>query len=71
MPLALVVHGGAWNVPDGDVRDHRAGIAEVLEAGWALLGRGDSALDVVEAVVRLLEADPTFNANRTADFSSS
>ncbi len=62
MPLALVVHGGAWNVPDGDVRDHRAGIAEVLEAGWELLGRGDSALDVVEAVVRLLEADPTFNA---------
>ena len=62
MPLALVVHGGAWNVPDGDVRDHRAGIAVVLEAGWALLGRGDSALDVVEAVVRLLEADPTFNA---------
>ena len=62
MPLALVVHGGAWNVPDGDVRDHRAGIAAVLEAGWALLGRGDSALDVVEAVVRLLEEDPTFNA---------
>ena len=62
MPLALVVHGGAWNVPDGDVTAHRAGIAEVLEAGWELLGRGDSALDVVEAVVRLLEANPTFNA---------
>ncbi len=38
LPLALAVHGGAWNVPDGDVADHRAGIAEVLEAGWALLG---------------------------------
>lgn len=49
-------------MPDGDVAAHRAGIAEALEAGWASLGRGDSALDVVEAVVRSLESDPTFNA---------
>ncbi len=47
---------------DGDVAAHRAGIAEVLEEGWALLGRGGCALDVVEASVRSLEADPTFNA---------
>lgn len=62
MPLVLAVHGGAWNVPNGDVAAHRVGVAEALEAGWVLLGRGGSAVDVVEAVVRLLEANPTFNA---------
>lgn len=62
MPLALAVHGGAWNVPDGDIAPHREGVAKALEAGWRMLARGGDALDVVEAVVRLLEDDPTFNA---------
>jgi beta-aspartyl-peptidase (threonine type) len=66
VPLALAVHGGAWNVPDGDVATHREGVAAALTAGWDLLHRGDSALDVVEAVVRILEDDPTFNAGTGA-----
>jgi len=66
VPLALAVHGGAWNVPDGEVAAHRAGVAAVLAAGWELLEGGASALDVVEAVVRLLEDDPVFNAGRGA-----
>ncbi len=66
MSLALAVHGGAWNVPDGDVEAHRAGVAEALARGWSLLEEGSPALDVVEAVVRTLENDPTFNAGRGA-----
>ncbi len=62
MSLALAVHGGAWNVPDGDVEAHREGVAEALTAGWELLAGGGDALDVVEAVVRILENNPTFNA---------
>lgn len=62
MPLALAVHGGAWNVPDGDLRSHVDGIAAALVGGWEMLARGDGALDVVQAVVEILEDDPTFNA---------
>lgn len=66
MPLALAVHGGAWNIPDGGVEAHREGVRTALELGWGALRRGRRALDVVEAVVRALEDDPTFNAGRGA-----
>ena len=64
MGLALAVHGGAWNVPDAEVRAHREGVAIALRTGWEMLCGGAAALDVVEAVVRVLEDDPTFNAGR-------
>ena len=62
MSRALAVHGGAWNVPDGDVEAHRVGVSVALKDGWERLQAGESALDVVEATVRILEGDPTFNA---------
>lgn len=70
MSLGLAVHGGAWNVPDGDLEPHRRGVAAALEEGWTLLHRGGTAVDVVEAVVRLLEDDPTFNAGYGAHLNS-
>ena len=66
MPCALAVHGGAWNVPDGDVDPHREGITEALKLGWELLRSGSSALEVVEQVVCTLEDNPTFNAGHGA-----
>jgi len=71
LSLALAVHGGAWNVPDGDVAAHRQGVATVLAQGWDLLSAGGNALDVVEAVVRLLEENPTFNAGYGAHLNRS
>lgn len=64
MPLALAIHGGAWNIPDDEVEAHADGIARVLHEAWAALSRGASALDVVELAVRALENDETFNAGR-------
>lgn len=64
MPIALAVHGGAWNIPDGAVEAHRRGIAAALRVAWTALERGASALDAVELAVRTLEEDPTFNAGR-------
>ena len=66
MPCALAVHGGAWNVPDGDVDPHREGIIEALKLGWDLLRSGSSALEVVERAVCTLEDNPTFNAGHGA-----
>lgn len=62
MKIALAVHGGAWNVPDGELQDHQAGVARVLRSGWQLLTEEVSALDTVTVVVQMLEDDPLFNA---------
>lgn len=62
--LALVVHGGAWDIPDDVVDDHRRGVASAVEVGWAILSSGGSAMDAVESAVRAMEDDPTFDAGR-------
>jgi beta-aspartyl-peptidase (threonine type) len=41
-----------------------------LEAGAAVLDRGGSSLDAVEAAIRILEDDPLFNAGRGAMFAA-
>jgi beta-aspartyl-peptidase (threonine type) len=72
---ALVLHGGAGVAehvaldPDLQTR-YRDGLSRALDAGTALLSRGDSAVDSVEAAVRVLEDDPLFNAGRGAVFTS-
>ncbi len=32
--IALVVHGGAWDIPDDLVAGHRAGVLAAVNAGW-------------------------------------
>ena len=58
----LIVHGGAWAIPDDAAEAHEAGIRISLETGYAILSRGGSAIDAVEAAVTVLEDDPTFDA---------
>jgi L-asparaginase / beta-aspartyl-peptidase len=62
MPIAMIVHGGAWNIPDDQVEPHLAGCRAALAAGWAILAAGGGALDACEAAVRLMEDDPIFDA---------
>ena len=64
MPIALAVHGGAWNIPDEIIQPSHDGVQTALERGWKALRDGASALDVTELVVRVLEDDPTFDAGR-------
>jgi beta-aspartyl-peptidase (threonine type) len=59
---SLIVHGGAWNIPDDGVPECRAGCERALEAGWAILARGGLAIDAVEAAIRILEDCPVFDA---------
>lgn len=42
----------------------RAGLEQALAAGAAILERRESAIEAVEAAVRVLEEDPCFNAGR-------
>jgi L-asparaginase / beta-aspartyl-peptidase len=62
----LVVHGGAWAIPDDMVEAHLNGVRNASAAGWRVLGRGGSALDAVEEAVVVLEDDETFDAGRGA-----
>jgi beta-aspartyl-peptidase (threonine type) len=61
---AIIVHGGAWDIPDDVVAPHQAGVRAAAAAGWAVLQAGGSALDAVEAAIRLMEDDGTFDAGR-------
>jgi len=47
----LVVHGGAWAIPDDMVDAHLNGVRNAASAGWRVLERGGSSLDVVEEAV--------------------
>ena len=72
---AIVVHGGAGVIersqlgPEGD-KAYRAGLKNAIEAGTAVLDKGGSAVDAVEAAIHVLEDDPHFNAGRGAVFSA-
>lgn len=60
----LVVHGGAWAIPDGMVEAHLNGVRNAMAAGWRALERGGTALDAVEEAVVIMEDDDTFDAGR-------
>lgn len=62
--ISIVVHGGAWGIPDELVDAHRDGVARALRVGWGMLQSGASSVDVVEQVITILEDDETFDAGR-------
>ena len=62
MQPSLIVHGGAWDIPDEAVPACKRGCREALAAGWSILSAGGSALDAIEAAIVVLEDDPVFDA---------
>lgn len=62
----LIIHGGAWNIPDEYVDAHMQGVRKALEMTFSKLADGMSALDAVEYAVKILEEDPTFDAGKGA-----
>jgi beta-aspartyl-peptidase (threonine type) len=60
----LVIHGGAWAIPDDLIEAHLRGIERAIEAGWSVLRNAGSALDAVEASVVVMEDDTAFDAGR-------
>ena len=59
---AIILHGGAKEIEPEEVEAHKAGCRRALEAGRSILQSGASAVSAVEAAIRELESDPTFNA---------
>lgn len=60
----LVVHGGAKTIEPEKEEAHRRGCLAAANAGATVLRYGGGAVQAVEAAIRSLENDPTFNAGR-------
>ena len=60
----LLIHGGAWAIPDDLVEAHLNGVRNAVAAGWNVLEKGGSALDAAEAAVIVMEDDEAFDAGR-------
>jgi L-asparaginase / beta-aspartyl-peptidase len=60
--FTIVVHGGAWNIPETLCAASEEGCQRAVAAASRVLAAGGSALDAVETAVRSLEDDPVFDA---------
>lgn len=73
--FAIAIHGGAGTIlkssmtPEQDAL-YRTKLAEAVEIGYAILEKGGTSLDAVEAVVQRLEDDSLFNAGKGSVFNS-
>ncbi|KFG69562.1 isoaspartyl peptidase/L-asparaginase family protein [Microvirga sp. BSC39] len=70
MTWVLIVHGGAKEIAPDQEDANRRGCLEAVAAGQAILEQGGSAVDAVEAAIRILESDPTFNAGYGSDLNA-
>lgn len=73
-PVAIVIHGGAGALERGkysaeEEAAFKAALTGALDAGYAILDSGGSALDAVETAIVLLEDSPHFNAGKGAVFT--
>lgn len=71
----LVIHGGAGTILKKSMtpakeKAYMDGLQEALDKGYTILQRGGSALDAVEAAVKVMEDNPLFNAGKGAVFTN-
>ena len=70
----LVIHGGAGTITRASMtpeteKAYRQAMEEALRAGHAVLARGGTSLDAVEATIHVMEDSPLFNAGKGAVFT--
>lgn len=73
--FAMVIHGGAGTLSRESMtpaleRAYRDTLSIALRRGYDILAGGGTSLDAVEAVIRILEDSPLFNAGKGAVFTS-
>ncbi len=71
----LVIHGGAGTILKKNMtvekeQAYKDALQKALDAGNAILKSGGTAMDAVEASVKILEDNPLFNAGKGAVFTS-
>ncbi|WP_299825333.1 isoaspartyl peptidase/L-asparaginase [uncultured Pontibacter sp.] len=73
--VTLVIHGGAGTITRQNMtpekeKAYREKLNEALQVGYAVLKKGGTSLDAVEATVKVMEDSPLFNAGKGAVFTS-
>jgi beta-aspartyl-peptidase (threonine type) len=67
----ILVHGGAGDIPEWRVPLKLHGVRKAARAGYSSLSKVEcSALDAVEAAVKVMEDDEAFNAGTNNDMAS-
>ncbi|CAL1546159.1 unnamed protein product [Lymnaea stagnalis] len=66
MEPAIIVHGGAWAIPDEARQRSLHGVKDAVLKGFNVLRDGGSAVDAVVAAVSVMEDDPIFDAGHGA-----
>ncbi|MDH3285407.1 MAG: isoaspartyl peptidase/L-asparaginase [Acidobacteriota bacterium] len=73
LDYAIAIHGGAGTISKDISVERRTAyenaLENVLRRGVEMLEAGGDALDTVEAVLRMMEDDPLFNAGKGAVFN--
>lgn len=72
--FTIAIHGGAGTILKKDMTDekeaaYKQGLSDALEAGYAILAKGGTAIDAVLAATRSLEDNILFNAGRGSVFA--
>jgi beta-aspartyl-peptidase (threonine type) len=72
--ISLAIHGGAGTISKASMtpekeKAYSGALQLALNAGYQLLEKGTTALDAVEATVKVLEDSPLFNAGKGAVFT--
>ncbi|KAM3932606.1 isoaspartyl peptidase/L-asparaginase-like [Leptodactylus fuscus] len=66
MKPVIVVHGGAWAIPDDLAERSKIGVKNAATCGFSILANGGSSLQAVEAAVQILEDDTAFDSGHGA-----
>jgi beta-aspartyl-peptidase (threonine type) len=72
--FTIAIHGGAGSLTRSsttlqDENFYKKGLENALEAGYAVLAQGGTAIDAVHQAVIALEDDPLFNAGKGSVFT--
>lgn len=73
--FAIVVHGGAGTILSENMspqleQEYKSKLTEALKAGYDILSKSGTALDAVEASIKIMEDSPLFNAGKGAVFTN-
>ncbi|OCT80563.1 isoaspartyl peptidase/L-asparaginase [Xenopus laevis] len=62
----IVIHGGAWAIPDHLAECSKIGVKNAAKCGYSVLVNRGSSMQAVESAVRVLEDDISFDAGHGA-----
>ncbi len=73
--ITLVIHGGAGTITRQNMtpekeKAYQEALNQALQAGYAVLQKGGTSIDAVEAAIIIMEESPLFNAGKGAVFTN-